>query len=73
MENLTKDQGGEGQSSSNKKIKSPYTFEVHDFHISQTIGNDDKEKKVIIYESFATFFYKFFFLVKITIIIKNFY
>nr|GMC87041.1 B3 domain-containing protein Os01g0723500-like [Ipomoea batatas] len=45
MENLTKDQG-ESQSSSSRKIKQAYgSFEVHDFHISQTIGNDDKEKK----------------------------
>nr|GLL25294.1 B3 domain-containing protein Os01g0723500-like [Ipomoea trifida] len=46
MENLIKDQA-ESQSSSNKKIKIPYgSFEVHDFHISQTIGIDDKEKKL---------------------------
>ncbi|XP_019179009.1 PREDICTED: B3 domain-containing protein Os01g0723500-like [Ipomoea nil] len=46
MENLTKDRG-ECQSSSNKKIKQSYTFEVHDFHFTQTIGNNDKEKKLI--------------------------
>nr|GMC84722.1 B3 domain-containing protein Os01g0723500-like [Ipomoea batatas] len=44
MENLIKDQA-ESQSLSNRKIKIPYgSFEVHDFHISQTIGIDDKEK-----------------------------